>query len=136
MMYVGTSLGRCLRSLLSDEVSEDDVLLIITRTKAENIDRFIDVVKQYYEEGNYSSYRPSDYNLSIKPWEEVNELATRLYTTGKIHQPRNFASLGSQFIHPELSNDIWIEVSPKNRNSTPAVVQVYEQYKMLDALTK
>lgn len=136
MMYVGTSLGRCLRSLLSDEVSEDDVLLIITRTKAENIDRFIDVVKQYYEEGNYSSYRPSDYNLSIKPWEEVNELATRLYTTGKIHQPRNFVSLGSQFIHPELSNDIWIEVSPKNRNSTPAVVQVYEQYKMLDALTK
>ena len=36
----------------------------------------------------------------------------------------------------ELSNDIWVEVSPKNRNSTPMVVEAYEKYKMLDALTK
>jgi hypothetical protein len=136
MMYIGTSLGRCLRSILLDEVSEDDVLLIITRTMSPNLEEFIVIVKQYYDEGNYSSYRPKDYDLSVKPWEEVEILAKRLYTTGKVHQPRNFASLGSQFIHPELSNDIWVEVSPKNRNSTPVVVQAYDQYKMLDALTK
>jgi hypothetical protein len=135
-MYIGTSLGRCLRSILLDEVSEDDVLLIITRTMSPNLEEFIVIVKQYYDEGNYSSYRPKDYDLSVKPWEEVEILAKRLYTTGKVHQPRNFASLGSQFIHPELSNDIWVEVSPKNRNSTPVVVQAYDQYKMLDALTK
>lgn len=136
MMYIGTSLGKCLRSILLDEVSEDDVLLIITRTKSTDLEKFLGVVKQYYEEGNYSSFRSEDYNLSVKPWEEVEALATYLYETGKIHQPRNFTSLGSQFIHPGLSKDIWIEVSPKNRNATPAVVQAYEQYKMLDTLTK
>jgi hypothetical protein len=136
MMYVGTSLGRCLRSILLGEVSEDDVLLIITRTMTPDLEGFIVVVKQYYDEGNYTSLRPADYDLSVKPWEEVETLAKHLYTTGRIHQPRNFASLGSQFIHPELSNDTWVEVSPKSRNTTSMVVEAYEKYKMLDALTK
>jgi len=136
MMYVGTSLGRCLRSIILGEVSEDEVLLIITRTMTSDLEQFIGVVKQYYDEGNYTSRNPSDYDLSVKSWEEVEALANRLYLRGKIHQPRNFASLGDQFIHPGLSNDIWIEVSPKNRNTTPMVVEAYEKYKMLDALTK
>ena len=136
MMYVGTSLGRCLRSVLLGEVSEDDILLIVTRTMTPNLEEFMVIVKQYYDEGNYTSRDSASYNLSVKPWEEVEALATRLYTGGKIHQPRNFVSLGSQFIHPELSNDTWVEVSPKSRNSTPAVVQAYEHYKMLDVLTQ
>jgi len=135
-MYIGTSLGRCLRSILMDEVSEDDVLLLITRTQTKDYEAFLVIVKQYYEDGNWSSQRPEDYDLAVKPWEEVEALASRLYKSGKIHQPRNFALLGSQFIHPDLNNDVWVEVSPKNRNTTPAVVQAYEQYKLLDALTK
>jgi hypothetical protein len=136
MMHIGTSLGRCLRSILLGEVSEDDVLLIITRTKTPDLEGFMVIVKQYYDEGNYTSRNPSDYDLSAKSWEEVEALAIRLYTSGKIHQPRNFVSLGDRFIHHGLSNDIWIEVSPKNRNTTPMVVEAYEKYKMLDALTK
>ena len=136
MMHIGTSLGRCLRSILLGEVSEDDVLLIITRTMTADLEEFIFIVKQYYDEGNYTSRNPQEYDLSVKPWEEVEALATRLYTSGKIHQPRNFATLGSQFIHPDLNNDLWVDVSPKNRNSTPMVVEAYEKYKMLDALTK
>jgi len=135
-MYIGTSLGRCLRSILMDEVSEDDVLLLITRTQTKDYEAFLTIVKQYYEEGNWSSHRPEEYDLAVKPWNEVEELASRLYKSGKIHQPRNFALLGSQFIHPDLSDDVWVEVSPKNRNTTPAVVQAYEQYKLLDSLTK
>ena len=136
MMYIGTSLGRCLRSILLDEVSEDDVLLLITRTQTKDYEAFLTIVKQYYEDGNWSSHRPEEYDLAVKPWNEVEELASRLYKSGKIHQPRNFALLGSQFIHPDLSDDVWVEVSPKNRNTTPAVVQAYEQYKLLDSLTK
>ena len=137
MMYIGTSLGRCLRSILIDEVSKEDVVLIITRTKAENLAQFMFVVKTYFEDGgNVTSNRPSDYNIAVKPWDEVEDLAKYLYTSGKIHQPRNVASLGNSFIHPGLSNDVWIEVSPKSRNTTPAVVQAYEHYKMLDSLTQ
>jgi len=140
-MYIGTSLGKCLRSILLGEVSEDDILLIITRTMAPNMERFIGVVKQYYDEGNFTAHNPYEYDLSVKSWEEVEALATRLYNGGKIHQPRNFVSLGSQFmgsqfIHPDLSTDTWVEVSPKSRNTTLAVKQAYDKYKMLDALTK
>ncbi len=112
------------------------LLLIITRTMTSDLEQFIVVVRQYYDEGNYTARQPQDYDLSAKPWEEVEALATRLYTSGKIHQPRNFVSLGDQFIHPDLHSDLWVEVSPKNRNTTPMVVEAYEKYKMLDALTK
>ena len=117
-------------------MSADDVLVIITRTKARDLEQFLFVVKEYYEDSNSSSHRPEEYDLAVKPWNEVEELATLLYQEGKIHQPRNFAVLGAQFIHPDLSKDIWIEVSPKSRNTTPAVVQAYEQYKLLDSLTQ
>ena len=136
MMYIGTSLGKCLRSILLGQVSEDDVLLIITRTMTPDLEGFIVVVKQYYDQGNYTSRNPYEYNLSVKPWGEVEALATRLYNSGKIHQPRNFTSLGNQFVHPDLSSDTWVEVSPKSRNTTPAVVEAYEKYLILDALTK
>lgn len=136
MMYVGTSLGRCLRSLLIGEVSEAEVLIIITRTASQNLEQFISVVKTYYEEGNFSVNSPELYDLTVKTWDEVEELATALYKSGKIHQPRNFVGLGGRFLHPELSNDIWVEVTPKSRNTTPAVMQAYEQYKLLDSLTQ
>lgn len=136
MMYVGTSLGRCLRSLLIGEVSEAEVLIIITRTSSQNLEQFISVVKTYYEEGNFSVNSPELYDLTVKTWDEVEELATALYKSGKIHQPRNFVDLGGRFLHPELSNDIWVEVTPKSRNTTPAVMQAYEQYKLLDSLTQ
>ncbi len=143
MMYIGTSLGRCLQSLLLDKVSKDDVLVIITRTKSETLEQFIGVVKQYHESGNFTSSRPAEYDLAVKPWEEVEKLATDLYNDGKIHQPRNFVGLGKSFYHPDLNridwhnkNEIWMEVSPTNRNTTPAVVNAYKEYRMLDELTK
>jgi hypothetical protein len=140
-MYIGTSLGRCLQSLLLGKVSKDDVLVIITRTKSETLEQFIGVVKQYHEDGNFTSSRPAEYDLAVKPWEEVEKLATDLYNGGKIHQPRNFVGLSRSFYHPDLNNwdnknEIWMEVSPTNRNTTPAVVNAYKEYRILDELTK
>jgi hypothetical protein len=136
-MYIGTSLGKCLRSILLSEVSEDDILLIVTRTKATDLDKFLGVVKQYYTEaGNYSSRNPSAYDISLRPLDEVLALSERLYTQGKIHQPRLYGFESGTFTHPELQMALWIEVAPANRNTTPAVKQAYEHYKMLDSLTK
>ena len=52
MMYIGTSLGGCLVSLMHNEVSEDEVMFIVTRTFCPDYDAFIQVVEQYYSEGN------------------------------------------------------------------------------------
>ena len=137
MIYIGTSLGKCLRSLLLGEVNEKDVLVIITRTKAPDLRKFHGVVKQYYDDAQkYSSVSPGAYDINVRPLVEVIDLATRLYEDGKIHQPRLFRFSNDCFSHLELVQDIWIELSPKNRNTTPAVKQAYEHYKMLDSLTK
>ena len=50
-MYIGTSLGGCLNSLMANEVSEDEVMFIVTRTLCPSYETYIQVVEQYYAEG-------------------------------------------------------------------------------------
>jgi len=135
MMLIGTSLGQCLKDILSGQVSESDVVMIITRTMAPDAEKLLPVLEHYYYSGNGSSY-----DLSVdgsKTIEEVNELAMRLFNTGKIHQPRCFPNFGGGYVHPAMSGaGNWIELAPASWNTTPAVVEAYKQYQMLDALTK
>ena len=142
-MYIGTSLGGCLKSLMANEVSEDDVMFIVTRTFCPDYDAFIQVVEQYYAEGNPYPRRSSLSELGDYDLTEVKELATRLYFSGRIHQPRVFDSEGRksghsyQYNHPaRLGQGLWMQVVPTNDNSTPSVVEAYEKYKVLDVLTK
>ena len=140
MMYIGTSLGGCLLSLLAGEVSEDEVMFIVTRTDCPDYDKFIGVVKSYHAQGNPFSRNPARYSLGDYSLDDAIELATRLYYSGRIHQPRVFASSegGDNFYqHPaKLGHGLWMQVVPTNDNSTPAVVEAYQKYKVLDTLTK
>ena len=134
-MLIGTSLGKCVKDILDGTVQEDDVVLIITRTMAPDSDRFNDVLEQYY--GGINGHA---YDLSVngtKTLEEVKELGTRLFDGGKIHQPRCFKNFPGGFIHPGMyGSGNWVDLAPANWNSTPAVVEAYKQYKVLDALTR
>ena len=143
MMYIGTSLGGCLLSLMANEVSEDQVMFIVTRTLCPDYSTFIQVVEQYYAEGNPYARNPAQYGLGDYDLTNVKDLATRLYYSGKIHQPRVFDDAGRKaghyypYNHPaKLGQGLWMQVVPTNDNSTPAVVEAWEKYKMLDNLTK
>ena len=140
MMYIGTSLGGCLKSLMAGEVSIDEVMFIVTRTMCPTFDKYIAVVKQYYAEGNIYARNSSRYDLTESSLDDVIEMAIRLYYLGKIHQPRVFVEeggFGVAYSHPtEYGNGLWMQVVPTNTNTTPAVVEAYEKYKMLDALTR
>jgi len=143
MMYIGTSLGNCLTSLMANEVSEDEVMFIVTRTLCPDYDSFMQVVEQYYTEGTPMSRTAYSYELGSYDFTKVKELATRLYYSGRIHQPRIFDNDGRNaghyypYNHPaKLGYGLWMQVVPTNDNSTPAVVEAYEKYKILDALTK
>ena len=137
MMYVGTSFGGCLKSILKGEVSENDVLVIITRTEAKDLEGLLKIAERYYFEGNNYATLPSNYTFTEGiNLENVKSLTARLYLAGKIHQPRiNGHHTG--FIHPDMSRAaLWIEVSPVGINDHPSVVEAYEKYRVLDALTK
>ena len=142
-MYIGTSLGGCLNSLMANEVSEEDVMFIVTRTLCPNYETFMQVVEQYYEDGTPITRTTNSYALREYELTKVKELATRLYFSGRIHQPRVFDNEGRkeghhyQYNHPaRLGQGLWMQVVPTNDNSTPAVVDAWEKYKMLDNLTK
>lgn len=139
-MYIGTSLGGCLQSLMAGEVSIDEVMFIVTRTMCPTFDKYIDVVKRYHAEGNLYARKPSQYELSESSLDDVIEMASRLYYLGKIHQPRVFVEeggFGVAYQHPtEYGNGLWMQVVPTNTNTTPAVVEAYEHYKLLDSLTR
>jgi len=143
MMYIGTSLGGCLLSLMNNEVSEDQVMFIVTRTFCPDYDAFIQVVQQYHAEGNPNARNPAQYGLGDYDLNEVKNLATRLYFSGRIHQPRVFDNAGRTaghyypYNHPaKLGHGLWMQVVPTNDNSTPVVIEAWEKYKMLDNLTK
>jgi len=143
MMYIGTSLGGCLNSLMANEVSEEDVMFIVTRTLCPNYETFMQVVEQYYEDGTPITRTTNSYALREYELTKVKELATRLYYSGRIHQPRVFDNEGRkeghhyQYNHPaRLGQGLWMQVVPTNDNTTPAVVDAWEKYKMLDNLTK
>lgn len=139
MKLIGLSLGGCLQSLLANEVSEDDVMFIVTRTMAPTFDRYITVVEGYHAHGNPYSRNSGKYEMGDYPVEKVTDLATRLWNNGKIHQPRVFVHESGQstYSHPVGYGDgLWMQVVPTNTNTTPAVVEAYEKYKMLDSLTR
>jgi len=143
MMYIGTSLGGCLLSLMAGEVSEDEVMFIVTRTLCPDYKTFVRVVEQYYAEGNPHARNPAQYGLGDHDLTKVVGLASRLYFSGRIHQPRVFDDEGRRsghsypYNHPaKLGHGLWMQVVPTIDNSNPAVVEAYEKYKMLDVLTK
>ena len=135
MMYIGTSLGGCLQSILRGEVSEDQVLMIITRTKCETYEQYIGVIKLYHDEGNQYAKNSQRYDFSRFDFETVSDLASKLYNSGRIHQPRLYSD-GEYLPITFAFQDLWLEVVPTNTNSSPAVLDAYEKYKMLATLTQ
>lgn len=134
MWYIGTSLGKCLKSIIMGEVREEDVLVIITGTTASKFESYMNVIDIYYRKGNYHVTDPESYEVSGVSEQEYKELAITLWNKGKIHQPHTYPDHWGTF--SMIRGETWLQVVPTLNNSTPAVVDAYEKYKMLDALTK
>ena len=124
MRYIGTSLGRCLRSILSGEVSSEQVFLISTGTRSETKEQYLGIVKQYYQ------YGFGDYDITQWSWEEVEKLALELWYSGKIHQPRNF---GAGPLFP-TGFELWFEVIPPHLLEEPAAKDLWEKLKVIARL--
>lgn len=134
MMYIGTSFGGCLRSILAGEVSEHQVLTIIAGTMCPSLSDLLSVAESYHTKGNpYASRMSKQYkNYELKEYsiENVLELVERLYTQGKIHQPRlAYNYQGNPNFTPIQS--LWLEVAPVYDGNNHAVVDAYNKYKML-----
>jgi hypothetical protein len=93
-MKIGTSLGKCVRSILAGEVKEEDVFCIVSNTMCPDLEKLMFVIEQYYYD-YYSarSAREQAYNMSAYSLEAAQSVAQRLFEDGKLHQPRVVATL-------------------------------------------
>jgi hypothetical protein len=126
-MWIGTSLGKCLKSILDGKVKEEDVLVIVTNTMCPNLERLMDVIDHYY-------FSPPSraYDMSAHSFGDAKAVAQRLYEHGQLHQPRCFTDVH----RAHLLNDTWYEIAPSPSTHNQSVMDAYGQYRMLADLAK
>jgi hypothetical protein len=130
---IGTSLGKCVKSILAGEVKEEDVLFIVANTMAPDVDKLDGVIEQYYYmyQGSHIP-REQAYDMSAYSLEEAKALAQRLMENGKLHQPR---VVGSQvWGNAHDLRDTWYDIMPSPVSDSESVREAWNHYTMIKNL--
>lgn len=122
-MKIGFSLGRCVRDIVNEQVSADDVLVIVASTRFETDEQLKGIINDYMFRDDYL------YGLDEELCQAV---ALNLFREGKIHQPRNFG----QYRGMIRSEYIWADLVPTNIDSNAAVQQAWQAYRFMLSLTE
>lgn len=115
-MKVGFSLSRCVRDIIDKKVTADEVVILITRT---NFD---------FENSQHWDYVFEGYCLQ-KIWcekdhDEIYSIVDRLWSEGKIHQPRQY---GKQ---PSRPVDHWMDLHYTSYRD-PEIQEAYSRYQTI-----
>ncbi len=117
-MKIGFSLGRCVRDIALEKVNIDDVLVVITRTYAKDVAAMLSIIEEYLYEPTY--LKGIDKELCIT-------VATKLWDSGKIHQPRL-----NGYQPPIIKNDyVWMDVVPTVADMSETAKSAWVQYRTL-----
>lgn len=130
-MKIGTSLGKCVRSILAGEVKEEDVLFVVSNTMCPTLERLQDVIDEYYYSYSRSSSRP-EYDMSEYSIEDAQAVAQRLFENGKLHQPRCMIKHYSGNAHS--LQDTWYDIMPSPVTDNESVREAWNHYTMIKNL--
>jgi hypothetical protein len=121
-MKIGFSLGRCIRDIVNNEVSYDDVAFIITGTALRDTEAIKYCIEDYMYRSNYLSGLDQD---------KCTEIGLRLFEEGKLFQPRlqNIRA----FHIPEGA--IWADMFPTNMASNVSVKNAWDAYRLMIHMT-
>ena len=127
-MKIGISYSRCVRDIIENKVSIDDVLVIIARTNfdPENDNEWNAIWQGYSGTDGFGARTHPEWNWSNSREQEVRDLSIKLKKDGKLHQPRKFGA------HPNRLNHHWYDVilSPEDLKNNPAAESAWEDYKI------
>lgn len=132
-MKIGTSLGKCVRSILAGEVAEADVLFIVSNTRAPDLARLMDVIDEYYYSYQGAGGRGAAYDMSGYELDDAQAIATRLMESGKLHQPRCVGA--SVFGNAHALTDTWYDIMPSSGSSESAK-NAWDAYVMMSKLSQ
>lgn len=123
-MKIGFSFGRCIRDIVNGDVDINDVLVIIARTRMENLAVVMSVIDDYMSRPGY---------LVGLDEQRCREVGTELFQSGRVHQPRTEAD--SYFgWHKVAENAIWADVAPTTYMNEQ-VKEAWNHYRFLLNMT-
>jgi hypothetical protein len=127
-MKIGLSYSRCVRDIFEGKVNIDDVLVVITRTD-------FDPTNDEQWNGIWTGYTYG--GLSNPEWEmygdkelEFRNITQHLYSSGKMHQPRQFGA------RPTRRPEIWLEAVLPNSEleGNPTAKMAWDKFQTIAGL--
>lgn len=117
-MKIGFSFGRCIRDIVTGDVSIDDVAFVIGATAIRDENMLLSVVEDYMYRSDYL------YGLDETACKGV---ALDLFRTNRLLQPR----LQGIHRHKQPENAIWVDMYPTVPSQKENVKSAWEQYRFM-----
>ncbi len=128
-MKIGTSLGKCVKSLLDGDVAYDDVLFIVSNTRGPDEEKLKEIIGEYYY--GYATANPA-YDLSKYTLEQAEEVTLHLFRDGKLFQPRlHIKGWGNA----HGLKDTWYDIVP-SIGTSEAAKNAWDAYVMMSKLSQ
>lgn len=128
-MKIGTSLGKCVKSLLDGDVDYDDVLFVVSNTNGPAEENLRAIMTEYW----HGARRSPAYDLSAYTEQEAQDMAVRLNNDGKLFQPRMFIKGGWSNAHD--LRDTWYDIMP-SIGSSESAKNAWDTYVMMSRLSQ
>lgn len=118
-MKIGFSLGRCIRDIVKENVSIDDVAFIIAATNIYSKEQLKHIIEDYM-------YRDDDYLYGLNE-EQCQAVALDLWTSNRILQPRR----QGMHRHRQPENAVWVDMFPTVASESAAVKTAWDTYRFM-----
>ena len=118
-MKIGFSLGRCIRDIVTGDVSINDVAFIIAATSIRDPDEHLEAVIEDY------MYRPG--YLDGLDRDKCMEVAKELFNSSRILQPRR----EGMHRHMQPENAVWVDMFPTVATQNESVKSAWDAYRFM-----
>ena len=118
-MKIGFSLGRCVRDIVKENVSIDDVAFIIAATNIYSEEQLKHVIEDYM-------YRDDEYLYGLDQ-DVCQAVALDLWSANKILQPRR----QGMHSHRQPENAVWVDMFPTVISKSDAVKKAWDAYRFM-----
>jgi hypothetical protein len=118
-MKIGFSLGRCVRDIVKENVSINDVAFIIAATNIHSEEQLSHVIEDYM-------YRDDEYLYGLDK-EQCQAVALDLWSTNRILQPRR----QGMHRHRQPENAVWVDMFPTVTSNSESVKTAWDAYRFM-----
>jgi len=122
-MKIGFSLGRCIRDIVNEKISIDDVAFIIASTHITTRERLAEVILTYTAEPTY---------LHGCDYDQCMVIAEALWDTNRLLQPRR----QGLHRHAQPENAVWVDMFPTMLSENQSVKTAWDAYRFMLHMTE